>query len=94
MTERRLTTSQLAVVREYKQLMFARQSGKCHYCGVQMTLGKDDGHWNQATIDHVHPVSRGGIPTDVFNMVLACAWCNKAKGRMSAEWFAMRMVSA
>lgn len=80
------------LLREYRDLMMIRQRGRCHYCGVPMAIGKDNGHWIQATIDHVWPKIRGCIETDVFNLVLACAWCNTAKGRRGADWMALRII--
>lgn len=35
---------------------------------------------NLATIDHIHPVSRGGALYDPKNCTVACKTCNKKKG--------------
>ena len=54
---------------------------RCVYCAEQLAL-------EAATLDHVHPVSRGG-GNDVGNLVVACAACNRMKGDMlPAEFFA------
>lgn len=44
---------------------------RCWYCGV--ALEKD-----KATVDHIHPLSRGGDNT-FENLALACAKCNNEK---------------
>lgn len=46
----------------------------CQYCRSSMSL-------SEATVDHVTPLSKGGID-DETNYVLACEACNSAKGDM------------
>ena len=54
---------------------------RCVYCAA--TLGLES-----ATLDHVHPVSRGG-DNDAGNLVVACGPCNRMKGDMLPfEFFA------
>src|SRR5688500_7401543 len=54
---------------------------RCIYCAEQLAL-------EAATLDHVHPVSRGGA-NDSGNLVVACAPCNRMKGDLlPAEFFA------
>lgn len=55
------------------------QKGKCAYCREPMTR-------QQATADHVNPMSLGG-PTTRDNIKAACEPCNKAKGRLSEAAF-------
>ena len=65
----------------------ARQGGwHCFYCKRHLTPiidpdsrvhGSDP---SRPTIDHVHPVSKGGPKTDIRNQVLSCATCNEEKG--------------
>lgn len=50
-----------------RRAVFARDSGKCVYCGIAAT-----------SIDHVVPRSRGG-PHTWDNVVAACRRCNHAK---------------
>ena len=45
---------------------------RCVYCATPLEL-------HTATIDHVHPVSRGGQHAP-GNLVAACAPCNRMKG--------------
>src|SRR5687767_2536872 len=54
---------------------------RCVYCGDGLEL-------ENATLDHVHPVSRGGDDA-AGNLVVACGPCNRMKGDMlPAEFFA------
>ena len=54
---------------------------RCVYCAEHLAL-------EAATLDHVHPVSRGG-DDDAGNLVVACGPCNRMKGDMlPAEFFA------
>ena len=48
-----------------------RDGGACQYCGKTLTL-------EEMTIDHVCPISRGGL-TDWDNCVVACRRCNGRK---------------
>jgi len=52
--------------------VFLRDEGKCLYCGISLES-------RHATLDHVHPVSKGGTTT-WENCVTACGPCNVAKG--------------
>jgi 5-methylcytosine-specific restriction endonuclease McrA len=53
---------------------------RCVYCAEQLAL-------EAATLDHVHPISRGGA-NDSGNLVVACAPCNRMKGDLlPAEFF-------
>ncbi len=51
----------------------------CFYCGEP--LRKPD-----ATGDHKHPVSKGGLNV-ISNIVIACAPCNGRKGSLSIDQF-------
>ena len=54
---------------------------RCVYCAEELVL-------EVATLDHVHPLSRGGAD-DVGNLVVACGPCNRMKGDMLPfEFFA------
>lgn len=52
--------------------LISKTGGKCEYCG--RTCNKKN-----MTIDHVLPVSRGGL-TEIQNLRLACYPCNQEKG--------------
>jgi 5-methylcytosine-specific restriction endonuclease McrA len=58
----------------------------CHYCG-----GDRSGPY-QRQLDHVLPVSRGGLST-AANLVPSCRSCNQAKRAMTAEEFGMRRAT-
>jgi hypothetical protein len=55
-----------------KQILVALEGPWCHYCGQVGLL-------ESLTIDHVVPVSRGGL-SRMSNLVLACVLCNRIKG--------------
>ena len=54
----------------------------CVYCGETYDF-------NELTIDHVHPRSRGG-PTNTKNSVCACFQCNQDKGTLDWRQFISR----
>ncbi len=68
---------------------YAKFGGRCVYCGV-LTYLPDKGSSFQfadnASVDHVIPVSRGGAE-DPSNFVLACYHCNQEKGSKEIEIF-------
>lgn len=62
----------------------------CHWCGKPVRPAKSgEPHplaHNVATLDHLHPASRGGT-TSWLNCVIACHACNNERGDMPAqEW--------
>lgn len=62
-----------------RQMVLVRAAGHCAYCGVALTL-------KTMTLDHMHPVARGG-PPDLDNIVAACAACNTQKSAQPVEQF-------
>ena len=62
-----------------RQRVYERDGYRCVYCGCteeEMTL----------CVDHVIPLSQGGLTTDE-NLTTACAPCNNDKGvRTPKEW--------
>lgn len=56
------------------------EKNHCYYCGE---LCNDD-----KTIDHKHPVSRGGT-NDIDNLVVACRSCNCSKNDKTEEEYRM-----
>lgn len=74
----RSARSRRAMVRFSREQVFARDRGRCQYCGSE--VARRDG-----TYDHIVPRSRGG-PTRWDNIVLACRPCNQRKAaRTPAE---------
>jgi hypothetical protein len=64
--------------------VFDRFGGECAICGVITSMSSQ---WmeNQATVDHIHPLSRGGLHVEA-NTQLACWRCNTNKSdRIDAE---------
>lgn len=59
-------------IRYSKQNVFLRDGFKCQYCGTDVNK-------RSATLDHVHPVSKGG-KSEWENAVTACGPCNSRKG--------------
>lgn len=54
--------------------IFLRDNFRCVYCGATEKL----------SLDHVHPVSRGG-DNSIDNLVTACRSCNSSKGAKDKE---------
>lgn len=74
----------LKTPREYRQgkkyddmqrALVQRDGWTCAYCGKSLTQ-------ETATIEHVLPLSRGGLDA-IKNMVLACRSCNQAAGSLN-----------
>ena len=59
---------------------------RCVYCGLGLDL-------ERATLDHVHPLARGGTHAP-GNLVVACAPCNRRKGDMLPHEFFHRYPAA
>jgi 5-methylcytosine-specific restriction endonuclease McrA len=57
---------------------------KCSYCSKDNLEIEYEGmqipHHIMATIDHVHPISKGGAIFDTKNVVPCCYKCNQKKG--------------
>ena len=54
-----------------KENLFIRDLGKCCYCSKELS-------YKDATIDHIHPQSKGGQST-FENCVISCSECNHSK---------------
>ena len=59
--------------RNHRTRLWIAQQGRCFYCGHKIRSKV------VATIDHVIPKTLGG-PNSIWNLVLACRWCNTNKG--------------
>ena len=62
--------------------VLARDGFVCHYCGQ-----------NAEQVDHIIPISRGGDPVDLDNMVACCKACNISKGNRSQGVFLARTAT-
>jgi len=72
--------------RQYKKqrlVVLQRDGYTCAYCGQDA---------DQA--DHVIPISKGGNPTDLHNMVACCRRCNISKGNRSEAVFLARTATS
>ena len=81
---RRLVTPQRKVALKRAALRDCHR--RCVYCAAGLQL-------EEATLDHVHPVSRGGAD-DAGNLVVACGPCNRMKGDMLPAEFFLRFPAA
>lgn len=45
----------------------------CEYCGIGLSM-------KETSIDHALPISRGGSPDKLENLVISCFGCNQLKG--------------
>lgn len=59
------------------KLKMLRKSQSCHWCGCNLTE-------ETATVEHVIPLSRGGLDND-NNRKLACEPCNNKRGNSMPE---------
>ena len=71
--------------RKHRQRLL-RQCPRCVYCRRRVTEA-------EATVDHVLPLSQGG-PTHESNLVLACCYCNQAKGARTPQQWACDILRA
>ena len=67
-----------AIPQGTRRLVAKRARYKCEYCGVAQGQYRD-GARVRTCVDHHIPLNRGGHPTDLGNLVLACFQCNSAK---------------
>jgi len=62
-----------------RQHAFARQGGKCYYCGLPMWLAEPSGPQRlRCTAEHLKPRSEGG-GNGPSNIVAACLHCNRTR---------------
>lgn len=52
----------------------------CHYCGVLITK-------QNMSVDHKHPIAKGGGVFDLNNLALCCKKCNRLKSDYDYEYF-------
>lgn len=67
-----------------RKALFREQAGICYLCGGMMLKELTTVHQGFATLDHLTPLTRGGLD-DRCNMKLAHYGCNNLKGRMTVE---------
>jgi 5-methylcytosine-specific restriction endonuclease McrA len=59
----------------------------CHYCGKDDLKLKSTKRAEQATVDHIVPISAGGEPLDKKNFAVCCGTCNRRKASTPADDF-------
>jgi hypothetical protein len=70
-----------------KDARFAIWRNHCAYCGVPLVMDAKTHHPQRATVDHVVPISAGGLD-EPCNVVPACWRCNTQKSDSPMEaWF-------
>lgn len=52
----------------------------CHYCGVAITN-------KNRSVDHKHPIAKGGGVFDLNNLALCCKRCNRLKSDYDYDYF-------
>lgn len=57
-----------------KKLVYDRDGGKCALCGRPLVF-------EEATLDHIVPISRGGA-NEIDNLRITCSSCNNMKGQL------------
>lgn len=61
------------------------QNNTCCYCETQFT---DDHSDSRKTLDHIIPLSKGGI-NEKINKIECCAFCNGLKGNRTPDEFTL-----
>ncbi len=61
-----------------KKKCLKRQNGLCLYCLSPISL-------QEATLDHIVPLSKGGNRSDMDNLIAACSKCNVIKDSFATE---------
>lgn len=55
-------------------------AGKCLHCNTKLLVADDGRSLGEATLEHIVPRVRGGT-NEVPNLAVACARCNREKGK-------------
>lgn len=62
-----------------RKIIYASQS-VCGICGQPVDFDRKFPDPWSATLDHIHPIAKGGDPADISNLQLAHLQCNRMKG--------------
>lgn len=68
----------------HRHWLWRSRQRDCKYCGIRLTI--EVGKPNTLTVDHIIPISRGGM-NKRKNYVPACEPCNMEKGDLTADEF-------
>lgn len=76
------------ISKSVRRKVFARDRGRCRYCGCQT-----NSQWLQdhPSIDHIVPRSRGGS-NHIGNLVLACRRCDHTKADRTPDEAGMTLL--
>jgi len=74
-----INKTQCKATHEEVQMVIKKANGLCYYCGKKAKL----------TLDHVIPLSKGGLH-ELSNLVAACSPCNSSKGNRDPIAFARK----
>lgn len=61
-----------------KTILLLDYNFRCAICNTTVDFNKPDTHINKATIDHIKPISKGGLDVK-SNLQLLCFKCNNKK---------------
>ena len=70
--------------KEYFDTIYRRDDKQCKYCTIYLSS-------QDATLDHILSPMRGGL-NELSNMALACSWCNKDKGILTADEYRYKQL--
>ena len=73
--------------RSVRMAVIARDGRVCTYCGVRNLRGR------RLHLDHVIPVSKGGVNT-VGNLVVACSACNSRKNDAELKSYVLKRLKS
>ena len=85
-----MSTRKTILKRKHRARLFREQCGLCFYCAKPMLLQDGCNLPNAATLDHVIPLSMGGIWSPRHNAVAACLRCNHERGTADGRLFMLR----
>lgn len=78
-------TPEIKVVKFSRENIYARDKGRCQYCGEKVSLSEFE-------YEHVIPRCQGG-KTIWENIVVACTGCNQKKGNKTPAQAGMRLLA-
>jgi 5-methylcytosine-specific restriction endonuclease McrA len=70
--------------RKYRQEIYERDGGICIWCHRKVNKKK-------FTLDHLHPISRGGKRTCLGNVAVCCKACNSDKGQLTETEYMIKL---
>lgn len=68
-----------------RAISMAGDDPHCAICGKPLDPGAPQYSSNAIEVDHIVPISRGGLPYDIDNLQVVCLTCNRRKGKKMAD---------